>query len=154
MPFKTTKYLVPKSLAPFKTSVCINSSVSATVSDGADFDSTNTAQSCVALVQYSISNSTQVADLDYFNSGDIYLYNLVKFSLFVTTKFFLTFLCLLVSFLTLCYSSKLLLIFYLVFNIFNQVFFNNSVKLCGFKFQRFTIHFSSDFIFMRRYTNF
>ena len=73
MPLKTAKYLILKSLAPFKTSVCINSSVSATVSDGAVSDSTNAAQSCIALVQHSISNSKQVADLDYFNSSDIYL---------------------------------------------------------------------------------
>ena len=98
--FKTTKSLVPKSQAPFKTSVCINSSVSGTVSNGAVSDSTNTSQSCVALVQHSISNSKQVADFDSFNSGDIYLSSLGKFSSFVTALCFPTFLSLLVSFST------------------------------------------------------
>ena len=56
----------------------------------------------------------QVADLDSFNSGDIYLSSLSKFSSFVTTKCFPSFLSLMVSFLTLSYLSKLLL-FYLVF---------------------------------------
>ena len=64
--FKATKSLVPKSLSPLKTSVCINSSVSGTVSDRALSDSTNTSQSCVALVQHPISNSKQVADLNSF----------------------------------------------------------------------------------------
>ena len=96
--FKTTKSLVPKSLASFKTSVCIKSSVSGTVSNGAVSDSTNTSQSCVALVQHSISSSKQVTDLDSFNSGDICLSRLGKFSSFVTTKCFPSFLSLLVSF--------------------------------------------------------
>ena len=113
--FKTTKSLLAKSLAPFKTSVRISSSVSRTVSNGALSDSTNTSQFCVALVQHSISNFKQEAYLNSFNSGDTYLSSLVKFSSFVTTKCFLTFLSLLVSFLTLCYSPKLLLIFYLLF---------------------------------------
>ena len=34
------------------------------------------------------------------------------------------------------------------------MFFNNSVKLSAFEFEHATIHFSSDFIFIRRYTNF
>ena len=114
MSFKAAESLVPKSLPPLKTSIYINSSVSGTVSNGAVSDSTNISQSCVALV-HPISNSKQVADLDFFNSGDIYLSSLSKFSSFVTTKCSPTFLFLLVSFLTLCYSSKLLLIFYLVF---------------------------------------
>ena len=113
--FKTTKSLVPKSLALFKTSVCVNSSASGTVSNGAVSDSTNTPQSCVALVQHSFSNSKQVADLDSFNSGDIYLSSLSKFSSFVTRECFPSFPSLLVSFLALSYSSKLLLIFYLAF---------------------------------------
>ena len=69
-------------------------------------------QSCLALVQHPISNSKQVAVLDSYNSGDIYLSSLSKFSSLVTTKISPTFLSLLVSFLTLCYSSKLLSIFY------------------------------------------
>ena len=105
--FKATKFLVPKSLTPFKISVCINSSVSRTVCNGAVSDSTNTSQSCVALVQHSISNSKQVADHDSFNSGDIYLSSLGKFSSLVTTTYFPTFLPLLVSFFMLSYSSKL-----------------------------------------------
>ena len=151
--FKATKYLVPKSLPPLKTSICINSSASGQVSDGAVSDSTNTSEPCVALVQHAISNSKQVVDLDSFNSGDIYLSSLSKFSSFVTTKCSPTFLSLLVSFLALCYSSKLLLIFYLVFLTFlTRCFFTNSVKLCGFFTIHFTIlhviiHFSSDFIF-------
>ena len=80
--FKATKSLVPKSLPLFKTSICINSSVSGTVSDGAVSDSLNTSQSCVALVQHPISNSKRVEDLDSFNSGDIYLSSLSKFSSF------------------------------------------------------------------------
>ena len=32
-------------------------------------------------------------------------------------------------------------------SIFNEVFFTNSVKLCGFKFEHFSIYFSSDFTF-------
>ena len=110
--FKATKSLVPKYLTSLKTSTCINSSVSGTVSDGAVSDSTNTSHFCVALVQHAISNSKQMADLDSFNSGDIYLSSLGKFSSFVTTKCSLTLLSLLVSFLALCYSSKLLVIFY------------------------------------------
>ena len=118
--FKATKSLVPKFLPFLITSICINSSVSGTVSDGAVSDSANTSQSCVALVQDPISNSKQVLDLDSFNSGDICLSNLSKFSSFVTTKSSPTPLLytLLVSFLAFCYSSKLLLIFYLVISTF------------------------------------
>ena len=53
----------------FKTLVCINSSVSGTVSNGAVSHSTNT--SCVALVEHSISNSKQVTDFDSFNFKNI-----------------------------------------------------------------------------------
>ena len=113
--FQATKPLVPKSLPPFKTWVCINSSVSGTVSNGEVSHSANTSQSCVALVQHTDSNFKQVADLDSFNSRNIYLSSLSKLSSFVTTKCSPTFLSLLVSFLALCYSSKLLSIFYLVF---------------------------------------
>ena len=42
--FKATKSLVPKSLPPLKTSICIKSSVSGPVSDGAVSDSTNTSE--------------------------------------------------------------------------------------------------------------
>ena len=122
--FKTTKSLVRKSLVPFETSVCINSSDCGTVSQGAFSDSTNISQSCVAVVQHSISNSKQVADLDSFNSGNIYLFSLGKFSSFVTKNFFPTFLSLLISFLTLYYLSKLLLILYLVFLTFLIRYFN------------------------------
>ena len=97
--FKATKSLVPKE---------------STVSDGAVSNSTNTSQSCVKPVQHAISNSKQVIDLDSFNSGDIFLSSLSKFSWFVTTKCSPTLLSLLISFLALCCSSKLLLIFYLV----------------------------------------
>ena len=34
-----------------------------------------------------------------------------------------------------------------VFSIFNKLFFTNPVKLCSFKFEHFSEHFSSDFIF-------
>ena len=121
--FKATKYLVPKSLPPLKTSICINSSASGQVSDGAVSDSTNTSEPCVALVQHAISNSKQVVDLDSFNSGDIYLSSLGKFSSFVTAKCSPTFLSLLVPFLALCYSSKMFLTF------LTEEFFTNSVKL-------------------------
>ena len=106
--FKTSKSLVPKSLAPLRTSFCTNSSVSESVSNGAIFDSLNTSQSCVASVQHFISNCKQVVDRDSVNSS------FGNFSSFLTTKCFPTFLSLSVSFLALCYSSKLLL-FYLVF---------------------------------------
>ena len=62
---------------------------------------------------YSIHNSKQVADLDSFNSGDIYLSSLRQFSSIVTIKCIPTFLSLLVS------------IFEVV------LFFTNSIKLCG-----------------------
>ena len=65
--FKTSKSLVPKSLAPLQTSFCINSSVSESVSNGTIFDSINISQSCVASVQHFISNSKQVVDRDSFN---------------------------------------------------------------------------------------
>ena len=106
--FQATKPLVPKSLPPLKTLVCINSSVSGTVSNGEVSHSTNTSQSCVALLQHTDSNFKQVADLDSFNSRNIYLSSLSKLSSFVTTKCSPTFVSLLLSFLALCYSSKLL----------------------------------------------
>ena len=115
LPFRTRKSLVPKSLTPLRTSFCINSSVSGTVSNGTVSDSTNPSQSCVAFVQHFISNSKQVADRHSFNSSDIHLSSFGNFSLFVTTKCFPSFLSFLVSFVALCYSSKLLLMFYLVF---------------------------------------
>ena len=130
MSFKSTKALVPKSLAPFKTSVCINPSVSRTVSNGAVSDSTNTSQSCVSLVQHSVSNSKQVADPNSFNSCNFYLSSLGKFSSFVTIKCFPTFLSLLVSFLTSCYLSKLLLIFYFVFLAFLIRYFKLTQSNC------------------------
>ena len=78
--FKATKSLVLKSLPPLKISICITVLlVSGTASDGAVSDSTNTSQSCVALVQHHISNSKQVTYLDSFNSGDIYLSSSSKF---------------------------------------------------------------------------
>ena len=162
--FKTTKSLVPKSLAPFKTSVCINSSVSGTVSNGAVSDSTNTSQSCVAFVQHSISNLKQVAELDSFNSSDIYLSILSNFSSFVKTKCFSLFLCLLVSFLTLCYSSKLLLTFYLVSLTFliryflltqsNCVVLNLDILLYVILLIFYHFLFIYLFFLIRRYTNF
>ena len=42
--FKATKSLVPKSLPPLKTSICLNSSVCGTVSDSAISDSKNTSR--------------------------------------------------------------------------------------------------------------
>ena len=48
---------------------------------------------------------------------------------------------------------QIIIVLFSVFNIFHLVFSTNSIKLCGFKFEHFTIHFSSDFIFIRRYTN-
>ena len=149
--FKTTKSLVLKSLSPHKTSICINSSVSGTVSDAVVSDSTNT--SCVALVQHPVSNSKQVVDVDSFNSGNNYLSSLSKFSSFVTTECSPTFLFLLVSFLALCYSCLLLLIFYLVFLTFLTRCFLLTQSNCvifftiHFTILHFTIHFSSDFIF-------
>ena len=107
---KLQKILVPKSVASFKTSVCIESSVSGIVSNGAVSDLVNTLQSCVALctlhMQHSISNSKQVAHLYCFNSGDIYLCSLNKFSSFVIVECFPAFLSLPKSFLTSCYLSK------------------------------------------------
>ena len=158
--FKATKSLVPKSLPPLKTSICLNSSFSGTVSDGAVSDSTNTSQSCVALVQYLVSNSKQAVDLDSFNSGDIYLSSLSKFSSFVTTKCSPTFLSLLVSFLALCYSSKLLLIFYLVFLTFlTRCFFLTQSNCVIFStyilpFYMLPYIFLLILFFIRRYTNF
>ena len=158
--FKATKSLVPKSLPPLKTSICINSFVSGTVPDGAVPDSTNTSQSSVALVQHPISNSKQVVDLDSFNSGDIYLSSLSKFSSFVTTKCSPTFLSLLVSFLALCYSSKLLLIFYSVFLTFlTRCFFLTQSNCVIFStyilpFYMLPYIFLLILFFIRRYTNF
>ena len=71
--FETTKWSDSKSLVLFKSSVCINSSASGTVSD-----LTNTSQSYVALVQHSFANSKQVENLDSANSGDINLFSLDK----------------------------------------------------------------------------
>ena len=111
-------------------------------------------------MQHAISNSKQVADLDSFNSGDIYLSSLSKFSSFVTTMCSPTLLSLLVSFLALYCSSKLLLIFYLVILTFlTKCFFSNSVKLCDYFNIHFTIlHVTYIFLlilfFIRRYTNF
>ena len=158
--FKATKYLVPKSLPPLKTSICINSSASGQVSDGAVSDSTNTSEPCVALVQHAISNSKQVVDLDSFNSGDIYLSSLSKFPSFVTTQCSPTLLSLLVSFLALCSSSKLLLIFYLVILTFltrcflltpsNCVIFSTYIL----PFYMLPYVFILILFFIRRYTNF
>ena len=153
--FKTTKFLVPKSLAPFKTSFCINSSVSGTVSNGAVSGSTNNSQSCVALVQHSISNSKQVVDLDSFDSGDIYLSSLGKFSSFVITKCFSSFLSLLVSCLTLSYLSKLLLIFYLAFLTFLiRYFLLTQSKCVALNLKILLYIFLLILFFIRRYTNF
>ena len=160
--FKATKSLVPKSLPPLKTSICINSFVSGTVpdGDGAVSDSTNTSQSSVALMQHPISNSKQVVDLDSFNSGDIYLSSLSKFSSFVTANCSPTFLSLLVSFLALCYSTKLLLIFYLVFLTFLTKGFlltqSNCVTFSTYilPFCMLPYIFLLILFFIRRYTNF
>ena len=51
--FQTTKSLFPKSLVPFKTSVCIKPSASGTISNGAVSDSINTSQLfCTCAVFY------------------------------------------------------------------------------------------------------
>ena len=51
--FQTTKSLFPKSLVPFKTPVCIKSSASDTISNGAVSDSINTSQLfCTCAVFY------------------------------------------------------------------------------------------------------
>ena len=75
--------MVPKSLAPFKTPVCIKSSVSGVLSNGAVSYLINTSQPCVSPVQHSICNSKEVADLASFTSGDIYLSSLGKFHSFI-----------------------------------------------------------------------
>ena len=158
--FKATKSLVLKSLLPLTTSICINSSLRETVSDGTVSDSANTSQSCVALVQHPTYNSKQVLDLDSFNSGHIYLSSFSKFSSFVTTKCSPTPLSLLVSLLAFCYSSKLLLIFYLVISTFltrcflltqsNCVIFPTYIlPFCMLSYIFFLILF-----FLRQYTNF
>ena len=61
--------------------------------------------------QHSISKSKEVADVESSKSNDIYISSLGKFCSAVTRKFFPKFLSLLVS----CYSSKVLLTFYLAF---------------------------------------
>ena len=66
-------------------------------------------------MQCSISNSKQVADVNSFNSGDIYLSSLGKFCSSVTIKCVLTFLSLLVSLFDVMLFVKLLLTFYLAF---------------------------------------
>ena len=93
-------------------------------------DSINTSTSCVSLVQHSIFNSKQKVHLDSFNSDDIYLSSLGKFSSSVAIKCFLTFLSLLVSFSTLCYSSKVSLSFYLVFLAFLISYFLLTQSSC------------------------
>ena len=136
-------------------SVCNNSSVSVTVSNGAVSDSTNTSKSCVALVQHSISNSKQVADLDSFHSGGIYLSSLDKFSSFVTTKCFPSFLSLLVTFLTLSFSFKLLLIFYLAFLTFLIRYFLLTQSNCvALNLNILLYIFLLILFFIRQYTNF
>ena len=101
-----------------------------------------------------------MVDLDSFNSGNIYLSSLSKFSSFVTTMCSPTFLSLLVSFLALCYSSKLLLIFYSVFLTFltrcflltqsNWVIFSTYIL----QFYMLPYIFLLILFFVRRYTNF
>ena len=95
--FKTTKSLVPMSLAAFITSVCIKSSVSGTFSNGAVSYSIDISQFLAALVQYSISNSKQITELDSSKSNDIYLSSLGKVSSFLAIKYFPKFLSILVS---------------------------------------------------------
>ena len=65
-------------------------------------------------MQHSISNSKQVANLNSFNYGDIYLSSLGKFSSSVTICPY---------FLTSCYLSELLLTFYLSFLAFLMSYF-------------------------------
>ena len=89
------------------------------------------------------------------NSGDTYLRSLGKFSSFVTTKCFSTFLSLLVSFLTLCYSSKLLLTFYLVFLTFLMRYFLLTQSNCVVLNLNILLYiFLLILFFTRRYTNF
>ena len=111
-------------------------------------------------MQHPISNSKQVVDLDSFNSGDIYLSSLSKFSSIVTANCSPTFLSLLVSFLALCYSTKLLLIFYLVFLTFlNKGFLLTQSNCVTFStyilpFCMLPYIFLLILFFIRRYTNF
>ena len=77
-------------------------------------------------MQHSISNSKQVADLDSFNFG-------VTFILLAWVNFLYllpTFLSLLVSFLTFCYSSKLLLFSSLAFLAFLISYFSLPQSNC------------------------
>ena len=123
---KTSKSLVPKSLAPLRASSCINSFVSESVSNG----------------------TKEVVDRDSYNSS------LGNFSSFVTTKCFPTFLSFLVSFLALCYSSKLLL-FYLVFLTFLIRYFLLTQTSCVVLILKFLIYIFLLILFsIRRYTNF
>ena len=130
-------------------------SVSGTVSNGEVSDSINNSQSCVALVQHSISNSKQVADLDSFNSGDINISSLGKYSSSVTSKYFPVFLSLLVSFLTSCYSFKLLLTFYVAFLAFLVSYFLLTQSNClVLNLGTLACIFLLISFFIRRYTNF
>ena len=123
---KTSKSLVSKSLAPLRTSSCINSSVSKSVSNG----------------------TKEVVDRDSLNS------TLGNFSSFVTTKCFPTILSFLVSFLALCYPSKLLL-FYLVFLTFLIRYFLLNQSSCVVLILNFLIYIFLLILFsIRRYTNF
>ena len=46
-------------------------------------------------------------------------------------------------------------VLFIVYSIFNWLFFTNSVKLCGFKLEHFKIYFSFNLSFViRQYTNF
>ena len=85
---------------------------------------------------YSIHNSKQVADLDSFNSGDIYLSSLRQFSSFVTIKCIPTFLSLLVS----------------IFDV--VLFFSKSVKLRGLNLNILSYIVLLVLFFIRWYSNF
>ena len=112
-------------------------------------------QSCVALVQHSVFNFKRVADLDFFNSGYIYLSSLGKFSSFVFIKCFSTFLSLLVSIVTPWYSSKLLLTFYLALLAFLISYFLLTQANCAVsKLNILPCIFPLILKFMRQYTHF
>ena len=94
-------------------------------------------------------------DLDSFNSGDIYLCSLGKFSSSLTITCFPSFLSLLVSFLMSYYLSQLLLTFYLVFLAFLIRYFLLTQSNCPvLNLNILAYIFPLILFFKRRYTNF
>ena len=95
-----------------------------------------------------------MVDLDSFHSGDICLSSLGKFLFICCHEVFSIIAVLTGIIFAVLLFVQLIINLISVFGIFNKVFFSHTVKLCGFKFEHFSIHFSSDFIFLRQYTNF